>query len=435
MYRTPCGAKRSLYMYVISSTETEKWVTDNRVTDKKGTEIIIGGEAGKPIFGWGCCISEICAKALLEAEESEREKAFDALFGAEGCSFQYCRLSIGANDFAVSWYSYNETEGDYAMDNFSIDRDRRYIIPAVKKAQERSPEIRFFASPWSPPTWMKFPKAYNYGRLVQTEENLKAYAKYFRRFLEEYAKENIKIAAVCPQNEIFADQKFPSCLYSPKELEAFMCRLADEVSDLTDIYYGTCNGPDPYSEFGLHGEYLGYLMQNEKLRSTVKGAAFQWNGKYAVMQAKEDFPHLDIIQSECQCGDGKNSWDYAMYLCHLIHHYSLNGARANVYWNMALESGATSTWGWKQNSLISVKDGKVNFNPEFYMMKHFSHFIKKGAVLLSVTGEMSSNTTAFRNPDGTIAAVIVNPFDFDKTVTVGEQSIILKPRSFNTVVI
>lgn len=422
-------------MYVISSDEKNKWIKNTVTSSQKGTEIVIGKEKGKPLFGWGCCISEICAAALLEMEESEREKAFDELFSEDGCAFEYCRLSIGANDFAESWYSYNETEGDYAMERFSIDRDRKYIIPAVKKAQERSPEIRFFASPWSPPTWMKFPKAYNYGRLVQTEENLKAYAVYFRRFLEEYAKENIKIAAVCPQNEIFADQKFPSCVFDPKELESFMCCLADEIEGLADLYYGTCNGPDPYSEFGLHGEYLGYLMQNEKLRRCVKGAAFQWNGKYAVMQAKEDFPDLDIIQSECQCGDGENSWDYAMYLCHLIHHYTYNGARANVYWNMALKSGATSTWGWKQNSLISVKDGKAVYNPEFYMMKHFSHFVKKGAVLLEVTGEMSSNTTAFRNPDGTIAAVIVNPFEFEKTVTVGGESIVLSPRSFNTVVI
>lgn len=422
-------------MYWISSNENEKWMEENRFSNEKGSEIVIGEAVGKPMFGWGCCISEICAKAIFSLDEDAQKAIFDELFGSEGCGFEYGRLSIGANDFAESWYSYNETEGDYEMKSFSIDRDRKYILPAIKEAQKRSPEISFFASPWSPPTWMKFPKAYNYGRLVQTEENLKAYALYFRKYLEAYAAEGVDIKAVCPQNEFFADQKFPSCVYSAKELEAFMCALVDELGGMTDIYYGTCNGPDPYSEYGLHNEYLNYIMQNPKLYEGVKGAAFQWNGKYAIMQAKEDYPQLDLIQSECQCGDGQNSWDYAMYTYCLIHHYTVHGARANVYWNMALENDGVSTWGWRQNSLISVKDGEYTYNPEFYLLKHFSHFVKKGAVLLSVTGEMSSNTTAFRNPDGSIVAVILNPFEFEKTVTVGGKSMVLKPRSFNSIVL
>ncbi len=418
----------------IYSTETEKWVESKEISTEKGCDIKIGEPVGKPIFGWGCCISEICAKAVFSLDKEKQALIFDELYGENGCGFEYGRLSIGANDFAESWYSYNETEGDFAMENFSIERDRKYILPTVKEAYKRSPDLTFFASPWSPPTWMKFPKVYNYGRLVQTEENLKAYALYFRKFLEAYAKEGVKISAVCPQNEFFADQKFPSCLYSAKELESFMCCLADEVSDLADIYYGTCNGPDPYSEYGLHNEYLAYLMQNPKLRESIKGGAYQWNGKYAIIQAKEDYPHLDLIQSECQCGDGNNSWDYAMYIYHLIHHYSKNGARSNVYWNMALENDGVSTWGWRQNSLISVKDGEFTFNPDFYAVKHFANSVKKGAVLLSVEGEMSSNTTAFRNADGSTVAVILNPFEFDKTININNQNITLKPRSFNTII-
>jgi len=422
-------------MQHVYSTETEKWITSTDATIQQGTELTIGDVIGKPLFGWGCCISEICVKAINSLSKEQQTEIYDALFGADGCGFEYCRLSIGANDFAESWYSYNETEGDYAMDNFSIDRDRKYIIPAVREAQKRSPNLTFFASPWSPPTWMKFPKVYNYGRLIQTEENLKAYALYFKKFLEAYKAENVNISAVCPQNEFFADQKFPSCLYTPKELESFLSYLVDEVGDMADVYYGTCNGPDPYSEYGLHSEYLGYLMQNPKLREKVKGGAFQWNGKFAIMQAKEDYPDLDFIQSECQCGDGENTWDFAMYICHLLHHYTVYGARANVYWNMALENDGVSTWGWRQNSLVSVKDGSFTYNPEFYLLKHFSHFVKKGSVLLSVKGEMSSNTTAFKTPDGNIVAVILNPYEFEKTVTIKGKSFVLKPCSFNTIVL
>ncbi len=418
-----------------SSTEGEKWVAQNNLTDKEGCEIIIGEEMGHALFGFGCCISEICAKAVLSLSEDKQKAILDELFSKDGCGFDYCRLSIGANDFAESWYSYNETDGDYSMKDFSIERDKKYIIPLIKEAQKRSPELEFFASPWSPPTWMKFPKVYNYGRLVQTPENLKAYALYFRRFIEEYTKQNIKIAAISPQNEFFSDQKFPSCVYSAKELESFMCYLVDEVKDLTKVYFGTCNGPSPYAEYGLHNQYLNYFMQNPKLREGLKGAAFQWCGKYSIMQAKEDFPQLELIQSECQCGDGKNTWEYAMYTCHLLHHYFVNGARANIYWNMALDNDGLSTWGWKQNSLISVKDGEFAFTPDFYVIKHFAKYIKRGAVMLSVKGEMSSNTSAFKNPDGSVVAVILNPFEFEKVITIAGKNYNLKPRSFNTIVL
>jgi len=417
----------------ISSTENEKWVIDNNFTDENGCKLVIGDENGKGLFGFGCCISEICAKAIFSLSKDKQKQVFDDLFSGDGCGFDYCRLSIGANDFAESWYSYNETENDFEMKNFSIDRDRKYIIPAIKEAQKRSEKIEFFASPWSPPTWMKFPKVCNFGKLVQTPENLKAYALYFRRFLEEYAKENIKIVAVCPQNEFFSTQKFPSCVYNARELENFMCYLVDAVKDLVNVYYGTCNGPDPVCDDQLHNDYLNLLMQNPKLRENIKGAAYQWAGKYAIMQAKEDFPHLDLIQSECQCGDGTNTWKYAMYTYHLMHHYFVNGVRANVYWNMALDNDGLSTWGWYQNSLISVKDGEYTYNPEFYLLKHFSHFVKRGAVLLSTKGEMSSNATVFKNLDGSIFAIILNPFEFEKIVTIEGKNYKLKPHSFNSI--
>lgn len=418
----------------VATTEDKKWSFDNKASKQAGIPLVIGEEIGKPLYGFGCCISEICAKAILGLPEEKKNYLFDELFGEDGFGFNYCRLSIGANDFSESWYSYNETDGDYEMKNFSIDRDRKYILPAVKEAQKRSPDLRFFASPWSPPTWMKFPKVCNFGRLVQTEKNLKAYALYFRRFLEEYAKEGVKITQVCPQNEFFSDQKFPSCVYSEEQLENFIANyLIDEIADMTDIFFGTINGPKGHSEYGMHYAMLGRILQNPKCRKYIKGAAFQWEGKYAIMQAKEDYPELDLIHSECQCGEGDNSWEYAMYTCSLMHHYFYNGVRANVYWNMALENDGMSTWGWHQNSLISVKDGDFTLNPEFYVIKHFAHFVKRGAVMLSTKGEFSSNSTVFKNPDGSLVAVIMNPYYDEKTISIGENSYTLAPRSFNTI--
>ena len=142
-----------------------------------------------------------------------------------------------------------------------------------------------------------------------------------------------------------------------------------------------------------------------------------------------------MIESESECGDGENTWQFAMYIFEMIKHYFRNGVSAYVYWNMALEKNAESTWGWKQNSLISVNDGKVKYNPEFYLMKHFSHFVKPGAKVLEVKGRWSPNTVAFENPDGGKVAVIMNPFNSQKTVSMEDQNYILPPFSFNTILL
>jgi glucosylceramidase len=176
-------------------------------------------------------------------------------------------------------------------------------------------------------------------------------------------------------------------------------------------------------------------MEDEKFRKAISGASYQWAGKFGITQAYEDYPELDTINGEMECCDGQNSWQQALYANEMMHHYFRYGSRACVYWNMALVKDSISTWGWKQNSLISVGDGEYEYTNDFYAIKHFAHFVKKGAVLLSTKGRASSCATVFRNPDGTRAAVIVNPYDFEKVLTIEDKNYVLPPRSFNTMVI
>lgn len=79
------------------------------------------------------------------------------------------RLPIGASDYALSWYSYDETDGDYELKDFSIARDRMYLLPYLKDALALCPDMHLFASPWSPPTWMKTKKPAISGAFVMTK--------------------------------------------------------------------------------------------------------------------------------------------------------------------------------------------------------------------------------------------------------------------------
>lgn len=417
------------------STEDCRWREVETTAASGGEVLSIGDAIGKPLYGFGCCISELGAKAIGTLPTKKQDEVYDLLFSDADCGFRFARLSIGANDFAESWYSYNECEGDYGMEHFSIDRDRKYILPAVREAQKRSPDLRFFASPWSPPTWMKYPAVYNYGRFVESEENLRAYALYFKKYLEAYRAEGINVTQIHVQNEIHADQKFPSCVWSGEALANFIVNyLSPAIGDAAQIWFGTVNGPEKNTET-RHRQYLGRAMQVKGFREAIGGVSYQWAGKFGITQAAEDYPELDTINSEMECGDGTNTWEYAMYAYEMMHHYFKYGARACVYWNMALPADSISTWGWKQNSLVAVRDGEYVLTPEFYLIRHFARFVKEGAVMLSTKGGMSTCSTVFRNPDGTRVAVVMNPFDFEKVLEIEGKGYALPPRSFNTIVL
>lgn len=412
-----------------STTNDERWINSDNFSDKAGDELKIGEVIGKAIWGFGGCFNEIGMKEIGTLVPQLQEELFDELFTEKGLDFCYNRISVAANDFAEDWYSYNDVKYDYEMKNFSIDRDKKYIIPAIKRAQERKKDMAFFASPWSPPTWMKYPQACNYGKLIQTEENLKAYAVYLRKFVEEYGKEGIKISQIYPQNEFSCDHKFPSSQYSAAEMENFMANyLIDEIGDKCEVWLGTNCWMEYIKVFST-------ILQNEKIRNSVKGAGFQWSATNEIKMFTEDYPEKNAVQTECECGDGNNSWGHAMHVFDIYRRSFQGGAVANVYWNMVLKEGGLSTWGWRQNSLFTIKDGELIKNPEYYCVKHFSHFIKKGAQMLKTYSHHTSSTVAFKNPDSSIVIVTANPYDKDKILTIEGKNYILKPKSINTIIL
>jgi O-glycosyl hydrolase len=48
--------------------------------------------------------------------------------------------------------TYDETPEDYALEHFSISNDLETLVPIIKNALKYQPELKLWASPWSPPT-------------------------------------------------------------------------------------------------------------------------------------------------------------------------------------------------------------------------------------------------------------------------------------------
>ncbi|WP_341779065.1 glycoside hydrolase family 30 protein [Levilactobacillus sp. HBUAS70063] len=421
------------------------------VTTSKDLQLT--GKKLQKLRGFGGCFNELGYLPLKQLADDDQQAIYRDLFSPSGLNFTFNRTPIGANDFAETWYSYDETDGDYDLDNFSVDHDKQTLIPYIKNAKKYQPNLQLFASPWTPPTWMKFPKVYNFGRLVMTPENLQAYANYFVKYIRAYKEQGIHVERVCPQNEVFADQKFPSCLWNSEDLRVFIRDYLGPTFERegldTEIFLGTLNGPEDMSfnaagvKLDNYNRYVDNILFDDEARKYIKGIGYQWAGKNAIERTHESWPELELIQTESECGYGENSWAYAEYIFHLVNHYFTAGATAYTYWNIIL-GDSISTWGWHQNSLFSIdsKTKQVTRNPEYYVMRHYAHYVKPGAQVLETTGHFNSMGKAFRNPDGQLVVVVQNalnrslPFTFaDPEDSSKSVQATLEPNSFNTFVI
>ena len=444
----------------MSSTEQQPWESCSNLAmsqmmpESKADIEIFPEKKLQRIDGFGGCFNELGWEALLSLSSDERKGVLEQLFSTEGANFTICRVPIGASDYAFSYYSYDDVPDDFEMKNFNIDRDRYILIPYIKAAQEIRPNLKLWGSPWSPPAWMKVNNHYalragptnSPSSNLQPERNilnsatafkmengyLKAYALYLSKYVQAYQNEGVDISEVHVQNEVVYAPYWPSCTWRPEDLACFIGKylgprfLRDNVK--AEIWLGTINSPDP--------NYVRTVLNDKDAKKYIKGVGFQWAGKEAIGAIHKEYPNLPLMQTESECGNGEKNWKSAEYTWSLIHQYLSNGANVYEYWNMVLDSSGKSSWGWAQNMLISVnKETKeVIYTPEFYLMKHISHFVLPGARLVQTSG--GTDHLAFVNPDGTVVLILVNPEDTPRTITVGvgDRGVKLKMKSkaFNT---
>jgi len=422
----------------MSSTISNQWQTQSVVSIFDEPNLMITGTADNlPWLGFGGCFNELGWIALSKLSAAARKGVLDNLFDSKmGCKFNFCRLPVGANDYSAIWYSLDETPDDFDLKYFTIERDKQILIPYIKEALQRRPDLKLFASPWSPPTWLKSPAVYNFGTLIQTPKVLTTYANYFVKFIQSYKEQNINIHQLHPQNEPVSDQKFPSCVTPPDVMQDFIKSYlgpAFKKNNITsEIWLGTINDGD-------YDSWANTIFRDKGAKSYIKGIALQWGGKDALQRVHMSWPEVPIIQSENECNDGTNTWGQGIYIAHLMHHYILNGVSGYIYWNMILEPEGKSSWGWNQNSLITIRDSNVTYNPEYYVMKHYSYFVLPGALRLNLKGNWVGNAVAFKNLDNSIIIVIFNPLRSKQYLHFSDLkanfSAPLEPASFNTFVI
>jgi glucosylceramidase len=435
-----------------STTSQSKWVNKGALSSSAWSSYttryfeLFPDSQYQVIEGVGGCFNEKGWDALSVLSQAGRDSIIRALFDVDGCNMAVGRLPIGANDFADGYYSLNDNTGDYAMDNFNITRDRTKIIPFIKAAMAYQPDMRIWASPWTPPQWMKTTGVYSgAGHLTQDAQTLGAYALYLSKAVSAFQAEGINLTAISPQNEPTQGngQTYPSCVWSPAEYLNFYKNYlvprfqSDNVK--ADLMLGTyC--------VGSFQDWVQTIMSDPIVSGGVSVLGFQQvispTGTWA-KNAHTLYPTKRIYETETNCCHS-NDWAGGQTEFTLLSNWFKSFATVYSEWNMVLDETGLSNWGWKQAAMITVnKTTKaVTYNPHFYAVKHFSNFIKPGTRPIKLVGHDNGYTgsiAAFRNPGGDLVVTASGSswMAYNLVIKLGTKSIkaSLPANSFNTFVI
>ncbi len=449
---------------LIYTTESEKWVEAKKAikpssADEQNLDIVVYNETLQTIDGVGGTFNEIGWDALQTLPEAKVQEVMEALFSEEGCNFSIARIPVGSSDYALSYYSCCEVDEDFGMRDFTIDRDRYILIPYIKAAKTFRPDLQVWASPWSPPSWMKINKHYstrggdwngrtNGNRMPEgadvfnnatafnmQERYLQAYALYFSKFAQAYKNEGVELFAIMPQNEIAYSPNWPSCTWRAEDMAYFIGKFMgpqfekDNVD--TKIWLGTINWSRP--------EYCRLILDDKEASKYIAGVGFQWAGERALPTISKEYPNIKFMQSENKCGEHENNWTSLENSWKSVVHYMSNGCNMYTYWNMVLDETGSSAWGWPQNSMVVVDRDtqEVKYTEEFYLFKHFSHFVQPGSQMLKVSE--GKNHIAFKMTDGRTVLMVYNPEEAAKSynIKVGDDTIAveLKAKSITSIVL
>ncbi|MFB9052677.1 hypothetical protein ACFFVB_06245 [Formosa undariae] len=335
--------------------------------------------------GVGGAFNEIGGEALMSLPSALKDEVMTNIFSIQhGAGFTFCRTAVGASDFGMNAYSYSETPKDYNMNHFSIKREETSVIPYIQMAYDKNPKLKVFASPWSPPAWMKYSGYMDRGdefsdknHLIDDPKIYNAYALYFSKYIQAYAEKGITIDRLIIQNENDISTKYPSCVMPVSQMSNFTKNYLrpqfNSEGIKTEIWAGT---------FRTAGQIDAVeLAANTNNRTLFDGIGIQYTYPKYIEQIHALYPEGQIMHTEGKCYDGKNTWEQASKRLKEVADYINGGSPNFCYWNMILNETTESGWGWKQNALINIdrKGEKITYNPDFAVMAFMSKYLKEGA--------------------------------------------------------
>ena len=398
------------------------------------------------LVGFGAAFTEASAYLMNELGPENRREIIEAYFSEQGSNYSLMRTHMNSCDFSLTNYSYSPVEGDTELQHFSIEEDRDDLIPFIKEAQETSSGgFKLFASPWTAAPWMKDNNSWVGGKLLP--KYYPTWAKFFSKYVDAYESEGIPIWGFTVENEPHGNgNSWESMLYSPDEMVDFVKNHLGPTLEKDGKGDKIIMGYDQNRE-GIK-EWADVMYANEENSKYFDGMAIHWYESTVsyfpemLEYAHEKAPGKLLIETE-GCIDNqvpvwrddewywkKEATDWGYYwrqddqkYLHPkyapAHRYArdiigcLNHwVEGWVDWNMVLDRQGGPNWfkNWCIAPVIAdTENDEIYFTPLYYIMSHFSKFMRPGAeVLTSTISNDDLMSAAVLNEDGSLIIAVFN---------------------------
>lgn len=408
------------------SQQSSVAIYDNNATDYPSVSVDFSQQY-QEIDGFGAALTGSSAYVISQMGASEKEALLKDLFSTdEGIGLSYLRLTMGASDFSLEDFTYNDLPAgstDPNLEQFSIAEDETHVIPVLQSILNYVPDIKILSSPWSAPAWMKDSGSLGGGSL--DPQWYDTYADYFVKYINAYANHGISIAAVTPQNEpLHETAGYPTMGMTALEQASFI------KSSL---------GPK-FQEAGLNTKIIAYdhnfdqpsypitVLSDEQASQYIDGSAFHaYAGDVSAMnQVHAAFPNKNLYFTEVSGGEWSTDFTSNLNwnMSNIFIGTTKNWSKNVLLWNLALNSnhGPANGGCTDCRGVVTVSSGaQVTKNVEYYSLAHFSKFVRPGAKRVSSTefdSSLNLKNVAFMNTDGSKVLVILNAGSITKNISV-----------------
>lgn len=395
------------------------------------------------VIGFGGAFTESAAYLYAQLSEAQKRDFMEKYFSREkGIGYNFGRTHINSCDFSLDIYDYVQP-GDKTLETFSLERDRRYIIPFLKDAAAYcEQELTLFASPWSPPAYMK-DNEYAVGGGSLKEEYKAVWARYYAKYIQAMAAEGITISAISVQNEPKAIQTWESCHYTPEQEREFVEKYLSPALDAEGLSHIQIIVWDHNKERVYDRSKKIFASQPVRDRVWAVGHHWYTGDHYEGLRLVHEQFGKVLISSECCCPistpDQTVAECYGMEICNDFNNYT--GAFCD--WNLMLSqnggpfhnrSGETvaspgkifedKSQGCYAPVLWNTEKRELTYTPTYYYIGHFSKFVQRDARRIATTRYTDRlQVCGFENPDGTLVLVMMNTTDEPLPAVIRHQDI------------
>ncbi len=403
-------------------------------------------------LGIGGALTDAAAETFAKLPADKQTKVLDDYYDpVKGIGYTIGRINMNSCDFSSDSYTY-VTEGDKELKSFNIGHDEKFKIPLIKKAIARcGGNIHLFISPWSPPAWMKDNNDMLHGGKLKPEF-YQSWANYYIKYIRALEKEGIPVWGLSVQNEPMAKQTWESCIYTAEDERNFIKNYLGPTLQKNNLNSKKLIAWDHNRD--LIYQRASTLLNDPQTAKYIWGIGFHWyeswNGGLQfenVKRVAESFPNKPLMLTEgCNSPfswSALDDWKWGeAYGLNMLNDFN-NGAIAWTDWNILLdEKGGPNHVGNYCFAPIHAKtdDGSLHYMNSYYYIGHFSKFIRPGAKrIISSSNRAQLLTTAFKNSNGKLAVIVMNPTGekFTYRMYVGNQAVVATslPHSIETLVL